>query len=106
MGGKLCALTLAGIVAGGSAPQAQVLSVPPRVSCHDYKEIARQLDSRYEEAPISLGMQSNGNILQVFASKDKDSWTILSISPQGEGCILAAGRRWEDLKLNKEGPEA
>ena len=85
---------------------AQVASPMGRVPCHNYKEISSQLDKRYKEAPISIGMQSNGNMLQVFASKEMDSWTILSVTPQGMGCIIAAGRNWEALSpMFEEGPE-
>ncbi|MEZ5826724.1 MAG: hypothetical protein R3C97_18975 [Geminicoccaceae bacterium] len=108
--GRIIAISILGAlpcaIAASPAANAQVPTIQPRIPCHDYKEIARQLGNRYEEAPISLGMQSNGNVLQVFASKDKESWTILSISPQGTGCILAAGKRWEDIDLNLDGPEA
>lgn len=85
---------------------AQPASPLGRMPCHSYKEISSQLDQRYKEAPISIGMQTNGNMLQVFASAENDSWTILSVTPQGLGCILAAGRNWEALKPNfVEGPE-
>ncbi|MCB2012504.1 MAG: hypothetical protein R3C70_15990 [Geminicoccaceae bacterium] len=104
--GRMLALTFLGTMIAGPASLAQVPTVQPAIPCHDYKEIARQLGNRYEEAPVSLGMQSNGNVLQVFASKDKESWTILSVSPEGTGCILAAGRRWEDMPIERDGPEA
>lgn len=78
---------------------------PARVPCHSYNDIVGQLDKRYAEAPISIGMQSNGNMLQVFANQERDSWTILSVSPKGVGCILAAGNNWESLQKTHIGPE-
>jgi len=78
---------------------------PSRVPCHSYTDIVGQLDKRYAEAPISIGMQSNGHMLQVFANQTRDSWTILSVSPKGVGCILAAGHNWETLKNTHLGPE-
>jgi hypothetical protein len=79
---------------------------PQRPACHSYIEIARQLDSRYGEKPVSIGLQGNGHLLQVFASKDTGSWTILSMAPNGIACIVAAGRSWEAMPLPSSDPEA
>ncbi|MCB2055631.1 MAG: hypothetical protein KDE35_15495 [Geminicoccaceae bacterium] len=81
---------------------------PPTLTrpCHDYAELARQLEGRYAEAPVSMGLQANGDLLQLFANEAKDSWTILSVSPGGRGCIVAAGRDWLDLKPRSDDPEA
>ena len=79
---------------------------PQRPACHSYIEIARQLDSRYGEKPVSIGLQGNGHLLQVFASKDTGSWTILSMAPNGLACIVAAGRSWETLPLPSSDPQA
>jgi hypothetical protein len=66
-----------------------------RLPCADYREVRRQLAAGYGEAPLALGLRSNGDLLQVFASPEGGSWTIVSTTPQGLACILAAGRRWE-----------
>jgi hypothetical protein len=79
--------------AAGAGAQTQIVRMP----CHDYAEIARQLQATYEEAPVSLGLQTDGNVLQVFSSKRTGSWTIVSTSPGGLACVLAAGQHWENL---------
>ncbi|MCX8102255.1 MAG: hypothetical protein RMK81_12910 [Geminicoccaceae bacterium] len=98
-------LMLALVLAGPSAG-AQVPSAVARTLCHDYKEIVRQLGSRYDEVPVSTGLQSNGHLLQVFASPKTGSWTILSIAPDGTGCVLAAGRSWESQQPAPKDPPA
>lgn len=95
----LAVLTMAGN-AMGQAPRS-----PVRVPCSDYKEIAKQLDTRYHEAPVSMGIQSNGNLLQIFASKENRSWTVLSIAPTGKSCIIAAGKSWENFEIDPIDPE-
>jgi hypothetical protein len=77
-----------------------------RLPCHRFAEIARQLDQKYDEAPVSFGLQSNGNLLQVFASAKQGTWTILSTTPSGLTCIIAAGRGWEALEARSSDPEA
>jgi hypothetical protein len=105
---RLIALTcclVAGLVPAASAlgqtPGGQV-SLP----CHDYQKIAETLDKRYGETPVSLGLQTNGNMLQVFTSPETGSWTILSVAPTGIGCIVAAGRNWQSRSLAIHGPQA
>ena len=94
------AATIAQAAAAGAQPQIV------RMPCHDYAEIARQLRATYEEAPVSLGLQTDGNLLQVFSSSTTGSWTIVSTSPTGLACVLAAGQHWQSLTPAKLDPTA
>jgi hypothetical protein len=77
-----------------------------RMPCHNASEIAKQLSNRYDEAPVAFGLQSNGNLLQVYFSQEKDTWTVVSTTPSGMSCIVAAGKRWESLPAVKKDPMA
>jgi hypothetical protein len=87
----------------GSAP---ALAQPPSVTaaCDDHAEIARQLRVKYQEAPVSLGLQSNGYLLEVFSSRKTGTWTIVSVAPNGEACVVAAGEHWEMMAGAVSGP--
>jgi hypothetical protein len=85
---------------------AQTAPSNPRVPCHNAIEIARQLSSKYDEAPVAFGLQSNGNLLQVYSSSEKDTWTVVSTTPTGVSCIVAAGKRWESLPAVNNDPAA
>lgn len=85
---------------------AQTAPSNPRMPCHNASEIAKQLSSRYDEAPVAFGLQSNGNLLQVYSSEEKGTWTVVSTTPTGMSCIVAAGKRWESLPLVKNDPMA
>ena len=74
-----------------------------RMPCHDAGEIAKQLSAKYKEAPVAFGLQSNGNLLQIYASDKKNTWTVVSTTPGGKSCIVAAGKRWQSLP-GKEDP--
>ena len=91
--GLMVAATALLMQAAGASAQTQLVRMP----CHDYAEIARQLRATYEEAPVSLGLQADGNLLQVFSSSKTGSWTIVSTSPAGMACVLAAGQHWESV---------
>jgi hypothetical protein len=58
---------LAGLATAASAT-AQAPGGPAPIPCHDYQKIAETLGKRYGEAPVSLGLQTNGHVLQVFSS--------------------------------------
>ena len=85
---------------------AQTAPTNGRMPCHNATEIAKQLSNKYSEAPVAFGLQSNGNLLQVYFSEEKDTWTVVSTTPAGISCILAAGKRWESLPLVKNDPMA
>lgn len=85
---------------------AQTAPTSPRMPCHKATEIAKQLSQKYSEAPVAFGLQSNGNLLQVYFSQEKDTWTVVSTTPSGMSCILAAGKRWENLPVVKTDPMA
>ena len=84
---------LACLLTSAASATPSVVGIP--VPCHDYREIRRQLADRYGEAPVSFGMRTNGEALQVFASPQGGTWTIVSTQPGGLACILAAGKGWD-----------
>ncbi|MEL6961972.1 MAG: hypothetical protein AAFO01_04400 [Pseudomonadota bacterium] len=98
-------LALTACLAATSA-SAQSAATGLRIPCHDATEIARQLSKKYEEAPIAFGLQSNGNLLQIYTSASKHTWTVVSTTPSGKSCIVAAGKRWETLPFVKHDPMA
>ena len=94
---------------GALASPIAAQQMPPaamRMPCHNATEIAKQLSSKYDEAPVAFGLQSNGNLLQVYASEEKQTWTVVSTTPNGLSCIVAAGKTWESLPLIKTDPLA
>ncbi len=104
-------LFLTGLVfaSGWLASPIAAQQVPPtavRMPCHNATEIAKQLSSKYDEAPVAFGLQSNGNLLQVYASEEKNTWTVVSTTPNGLSCIVAAGKSWESRPLIKTDPLA
>lgn len=105
---RLAVMILGVAVACGTfaAPLAAQSTAGTRMPCHKADEIAKQLSNRYDEAPVAFGLQSNGNLLQVYTSENKGTWTVVSTTPAGLSCIVAAGKRWESLPFFKEDPMA
>ena len=99
-------LLAAAAVVFAAVPAAAEAEQQTRRPCHDYGEIHKQLSKKYDEAPVAFGLQTNGNLLQIYASEDKGTWTVISTSPAGLACIVAAGKSWEALPFKKDSPIA
>ena len=61
-------------------------------------EIVSQLDKRFQEAPVAGGIASNGTILEVFATPDGRTWTIIMTRPDGRSTVIAEGEGWSFIK--------
>ncbi|NQV98182.1 MAG: hypothetical protein HQ483_00655 [Rhodospirillales bacterium] len=59
--------------------------------------VLKQLQGNYKEAPVSMGLASNGSVLEITRS-DTGSWSILLTNPSGVTCLMAAGENWESVK--------
>ena len=74
--------------------------------CSRPKEISDLLHKDYSEKPIAFGVQGDGSLMQVYASRTGETWTVVLTTPTGVSCIVAEGTRWEDLPRQAEGPVA
>jgi hypothetical protein len=70
-------------------------NTPGMMRCHDRSMIVAQLAEKYGEAQIAAGLHSNGNLIEVYSSEEKDTWTVISSTPDGMSCIVAAGKGWQ-----------
>ena len=93
--GAISAMILAGTsaasLAQGATPQAQ-----PR-ACTDRTAALDHLANKYAEAPVAMGLASNGGVLEVLSNDNGHTWTILLTMPSGMSCMLATGEDWERL---------
>ncbi len=52
------------------------------------------LGDRYAELPVAFGLAENGGLIEVFASADGATWTMLLTMPKGLSYVVAAGGDW------------
>ncbi|EYD70658.1 hypothetical protein [Limimaricola hongkongensis] len=71
----------------------------PRCGAHD--RIVAQLADRYGESRQAIALDGANQVIEVFASTDTGSWTLLVTRADGQSCMLAAGQAFERLD---EGP--
>lgn len=76
---------------------AVALSIGPAAAetlrnCAPREVIAARLAEKYGETPQVAGLSSIGTLLEVFASPDTGTWTVIQTTPKGTACLVAAGQ--------------
>jgi hypothetical protein len=71
-------------------------------ACGPRADVLAQLARQYDEVPKAVGLANGGNLVEVLASSDGATWTIILTSPKGISCLVAAGEAWREL--NATGP--
>ncbi|MEO8243311.1 MAG: hypothetical protein ABI832_13465 [bacterium] len=75
-----------------------VLAAPTlAATCADHTHVVTQLQARFGEVLAYTGMARNDYIVEIFASKVTDRWTLTVATPDGLSCLLATGNGTEDL---------
>ena len=66
-------------------------------SCADRSLIVDRLSSKYGETRQSAGLNQNNGMVEIFASEETGTWTILVTMPTGVSCLMAAGKAWQGM---------
>jgi hypothetical protein len=67
---------------------------PP--ACGPRSVIVERLAARFGETRRGIGMARGATVVEVFASADTGTWTVLATRADGTACLLASGRHWEE----------
>ncbi len=92
-------LILALVLGVGTSARAQSV-------CMAHPELANQLDSRFSEAPVAIGLANNNVVVEVFSNGDGSTWTMVLTQPDGMSCVMATGEDWETLTRVALGPQS
>jgi hypothetical protein len=46
---------------------------------------------------MAISVTDNGNVIEILMSKTSKSWTIITTTPSGLACGIAAGKNWQVL---------
>ena len=57
-------------------------------------EVLKILSKNYAEAPIEMGLTRTGNVIELFASNDGSTWSLVVTSPDGLSRVVASGESW------------
>ncbi len=64
-------------------------------NCAAYEIVIAQLADKYGERRQSIGLSGSGQVVEMFASPETGSWTIIVTRPSGISCLIAAGQNFE-----------
>lgn len=94
-----------GLIAGASALLLSITAQPAAAQavCGPHAQIVKLLNNSLSEKRVSVGLNNNGQVIEVFASEG-GGWTMVVTRPNGISCILAAGDAWrnEDTHLVRD----
>ncbi len=80
---------LAGALLTAGAAAAQAPACGPRAA------IVEALRNAHGEEPAGAGLAGGRGVIEVFASPETGSWTLLLTLATGEACLIAAGEAWQ-----------
>lgn len=86
-------LTLSALILSLLAP-----AVMAGEQCGPRAEAVRQLEENFNERAVMVGIASNGNLIEVYATPDGRTFTFLYTTPLGLSCVSGTG---EDLSIRK-----
>ncbi|RMH67756.1 MAG: hypothetical protein D6685_03105 [Bacteroidetes bacterium] len=83
------------VIALAPAPSAAQVA-----TCDQRQTVLGLLAQKYHEAPVASGITSTGGLIEVLATDDGETWTIIVSSPDGTSCLIAAGEGWRAIKFD------
>jgi hypothetical protein len=66
--------------------------------CLPHEDLKEQLYANFSEAPAAIAIANNGALVQLFAKRDRSSWTLVMARPGGLSCVLVAGEDWNSYR--------
>lgn len=93
------------VVTTGLGLSATPASADGGAMCAPRDQMLTKLGSQFSEAPVALGLASNGGVVEVLRAADGATWTIIITMPTGLSCMMAAGQHWEGKTQVAYGPK-
>ena len=72
-------------------------------ACLPHGAMVDLLAGRYSEQRVSVGLETGGRLIEVFATADGGTWTMVMTTPNGVTCVIAAGLEWQDVEPKGKG---
>jgi hypothetical protein len=64
-------------------------------NCAERSVVLNELASNYNESRRAMGMAGDAVMMEMFASTDTGTWTIIVTAPDGTTCLIASGNGYE-----------
>ncbi len=73
------------------------------LKCAKAETVEKHLQSRYGEARVSLGVTTEGLLVERWESLERGTWTLLLRTRDGKLCVIGAGTGWRTIPLRLRG---
>ncbi len=70
--------------------------------CMPHDDFRVELHRNFSEAPVAIAIANNGALIELYAKRNRSSWTLVMTRPGGTSCVLVAGEDWNDLRKREE----
>ena len=80
-----------------------VAAAQNRPICAERHVIVDTLAARYGETAVSLGLGPGNRVVEVFASEETGTWTIIVTSVNGTTCLVASGDSYTVVAPSPQG---
>ncbi len=70
--------------------------------CMPHDDFRVELQRNFSEVPVAIAIANNGALIELYAKRDRSSWTLMMTRPGGTSCVLVAGEEWNDLRKREE----
>ena len=71
--------------------------------CSNRAQVLEQLSAEYAESVVARGLTVRGAMLEITATSDGGTWTIIVTVPGGPTCLVAAGDGWQTVEQKPRG---
>jgi hypothetical protein len=75
------------------------VQAPTPTQCGPYDKISKLLTDKYHEAIVARAATDQGPLLELWASHEGATWTLIGHHPAGLGCLLGQGIGYEAMPL-------
>lgn len=75
-------------------------------NCAQRDVVIERLSTKYQETQTAGGLQSSKSIMEVWASEESGTFTVILTHPNGLSCIVASGTHWYVDTTEKKDPPA
>jgi hypothetical protein len=75
-------------------------------NCGKRANLLQHLKNKFGENPVAIGVTDNGGVVEILASENGSTWTLIVTMPYGESCMIATGKYWETAPQVRFEPKA
>ncbi len=90
----LSAIAIASLLLFGAALMARPAPAQSADAGLPRAALVEVLGDSYAEVPVAFGLAKNGGLIEVFASADGATWTVVLSMPNGLSYVVTTGEAW------------